>query len=565
MKNLTPAWLLLTLTLTACGAQTTGKPASQSAKTPPAVGNRAGTAYDYLPPPRPTPFRGEPMNPALLRAPLPDTPLASPAAALSPQAATKLVRVFYSVPLPASSPYRDGGAAHATILSNLLGQYTNVQVISKPISQYVSGDAKNSLRTFYIGTVYDEPIPANFLSEVKAGAPVTWMGYNFWELGDTSSLGITYKQLRTALSAAEIAAAYSTVTYKGYDYHKYPAPQEINEIAADPAKTQTLAVAKNAAGNQLPYLLRSNNFYFVADNPFSYIYPTDRYVAVADSLKTMLGDTQTATCKNQAILRLEDVSAMDDPKAMSDLLNVIAQLKIPFAMNIIPESYYDGKHYSWLNNGQQLLQIYRATSLGGLVMQHGYTHNYHGLKVPEGNSGDEWEFWDKQNNQPLSALTPAAAKARIQKGRSLLLSLGLKPQMWTTPHYEADTSLYPAINSLYPKVIERRMYSADGQRFGQFFPYPVKDAYGSLIVPENLGNIQLDPDYFASDIVATADANKNLSCAFASFFIHPYLFSADYTDRDRLTKDSFKKMLTDIQAKGFTFVNPNTVTTRTLQ
>ena len=342
MKNAS-ALLLLTLTLTACGAQTMSKPSSSAPRSLPAAGTQAGTAYDYVPPPRPTPFRGEPMDPALLRAPLPDTPLPAPTAALRPQAATKLVRIFYSVPLPASSPYRDGGAAHATILSNLLGQYNNVQVISKPISQYAAGDAKNSLRTFYIGTVYDEPIPATFLNEVKAGAPVTWMGYNFWELGDTSSMGITYKQLHTALSADEIAAAYSTVSYKGYDYHKYPAPQEINEIAADPAKTQTLAVAKDAAGDQMPYLLKSNNFYFVADNPFSYIYPTDRYVAVADSLKTMLGDTQTATCKKQAILRLEDVSAMDDPKAMSDLLDVIAQLKIPFAMNIIPESYYDGK------------------------------------------------------------------------------------------------------------------------------------------------------------------------------------------------------------------------------
>ena len=560
-------FVLLGLLLSACGSQTSTSQTATlqpniSVALPPSapVGDTSQMFGDQN---LPAPYADRiPAQPSDLLPALPATTPVTPLPITTQAAATKTVRVYYSDPLPTSSPYRDGGSFHAIMLANLLSQYSNVQVIRAPISQYKAGDAAGSLRTFYIGTVYDEPIPAAFLNDAKAGAPITWMGYNIWELGDISSLGLTYKSLHTALTPDQIAAAYSTINYKNYDYKKYPAPQEIIEMVADPAKTQTLAVARDAAGDQIPYLVKSNNFYYLADNPFEYITPTDRYLVLADSLKTMLGDTQTGSCQKQAILRLEDVNAVASPQGLKDSLDVMANLKIPFSMTVIPESYYQEVYYPWTGNVQSLLQLYRAVSLGGLIIQHGTTHNYHGLKVPQGDSGDEWEFWDEEDNTAFPQLTPAAAQARVQAGRSLLLSLGLNPQMWTTPHYQADVSLYPAINTIYPRVIERRIYAADQVRSGQFYPYPVRDQYGTLVVPENLGNIQVG--YLSDAVLAAAEANKNLSCSYASVFVHPYLLENDYVGADKLTKASLTALIKGIQAKGFTFVNPLNVNTRTL-
>ncbi|WP_139322965.1 DUF2334 domain-containing protein [Deinococcus marmoris] len=488
---------------------------------------------------------------------VPEPPLKPPSSPL------KTVRVFYSDPLPKSSAFRDGGSLHAILLANLLGQYDNVKVIRAPISQYKSGDAKNSLRTFYIGTVYDEKIPAEFMNEVKAGAPVTWMGYNIWKLGDITALGLQYKSLHTALTPGQIAGAYSAVTYKGRVYNKYPARQEISEVHADPAKTQTLAVARSAVGDGIPYLVRSKNFYFVADNPFLYIQPTGRYLVMADSLKTMLGDSGTATCKKRAILRLEDLTSLRGPQGLKDTLDVIEKLKVPFAMTVIPESYYGGVSYPWKGNIQSLQQVYRAVKLGGVVIQHGTTHNYHGLRDPEGNSAEEWEFWDKEDNKSLDKLGPASTQARIRQGRATLLSLGLRPRLWTTPHYEAATELYPAINAVYPRVIERRMYAADGVRGGQFFPYPVRDVYGTLVLPEDLGNIQ--KGYLSDSLLDAAEANSVLDCAYASFFVHPYLLESGHVGPDKLSKASLTALITGIQAQGYTFVDPLDITTRTLK
>lgn len=571
--RLTPMMLTLSLVLAACGGSP-GSTVTTGATSPygsPLVTAQVGDVQGLFSDAKaPRPYgRMVPLDPSQLRPPLPDTP---EAARLSPQATApvRTVRVYYSDPLPASSPYRDGGSFHALMLKNLLGQYDNVQVISRPISQYVAGDAASSLRTFYIGTVFDEKIPASFLQDVAAGAPVSWIGYNVWELGSSlGGLGLSYQGLHTALSAGEIAAAYNTVTYKGYSYKKYPAQQEMVELGADPAKTETLASATNSGGGRIPYLVRSGNFYYVADNPFQYITTTDRYLVLADSLHRMLGDTQAAsTCKKQAILRLEDVSSINDPQNLSDALDVIGALKVPFAMAIIPETWYSGVKYPWPANGGQLLQVYRALGMGGLAIQHGYTHNYQyltrsGSVQGAGNSGDGWEFWDKENNVALPGLTPAAARTRLQTGRNILLKLGVSPRMWTTPHYEADTSLYAPMTGIYSRALERRMYSADGVRAGQFFPYPVRDAYGTQVVPENLGNVQVG--YGTDAVVEAAEANKNLDCAYASLFVHPYLLQSDYVGADKLTKATLTKMITDIQAKGYTFVDPMTVSTRTLQ
>ncbi|QFP77487.1 DUF2334 domain-containing protein [Deinococcus sp. AJ005] len=568
MKKTFPLLMLsLTLALGACGAPPAGPGAADPGQPPTSPAQPQPVTGDV------TPLFGGHAHPELFRdrvaalasdlwPSLPDQ-AAAPQDGGGPASSIKTVRVYYSDPLPTTYPYRDGGSFHAIMLANLLGQYDNVKVIRAPISQYRSGDAAQDLRTFYIGTVYDEKIPVAFLNDVKAGAPVTWIGYNIWEMGDMSALGLQYKSLHTALTPAQIAATYSTVNYKGYNYKKYPAQQEIIELKADPAKTQTLAVARDAAGDAIPYLVRSQNFYYVADNPFQYIHPTDRYLVMADSIKTMLGDTETATCKKQAILRLEDISAVNDPQGMRDTLDVISALKVPFAMTVIPESYYGGVSYPWKGNRGGLQQLYRAVTMGGLVIQHGTTHNYHGLRDPEGESGDEWEFWDKENNKSLDKLNPASAQARVQQGRDVLLSLGINAQMWTTPHYEADVSLYPTINKIYPKVIERRMYTADGVREGQFFPYPVRDEYGTLVVPENLGNIQVG--YLSDSVLDAAEANKNLSCAYASVFVHPYLLEKDYVGPDKLTKASLTALIKGIQAKGYTFVNPLNVTTRTLK
>ena len=63
---------------------------------------------------------------------------------------------------------------------------------------------------------------------------------------------------------------------------------------------------------------------------------------------------------------------------------------------------------------------------------------------------------------------------------------------------------------------------------GQFFPYVVKDIYGTKVLPENIGNIEVEsfnhhPATMPSDLINRARLNLAVRDGFASFFYHPHL------------------------------------------
>ena len=84
----------------------------------------------------------------------------------------------------------------------------------------------------------------------------------------------------------------------------------------------------------------------------------------------------------------------------------------------------------------------------------------------------------------------------------------------------------------------------------QFFPYVVRDVYGSKVLPENLGSVNparwhTYQSRLPEDIIRAARANLVVRDGFASFFFHPFL------DLHYL-----KTTVRGIRALGYTFVDP---------
>lgn len=83
----------------------------------------------------------------------------------------------------------------------------------------------------------------------------------------------------------------------------------------------------------------------------------------------------------------------------------------------------------------------------------------------------------------------------------------------------------------------------------QAAPYLVRDSYGSLVVPENLGYIA-DPAEASgpntkSDILAGAASLLSVRDSVASFFYHPFLGSANLVN-----------IIVQMRRMGYTFVSP---------
>ncbi len=107
---------------------------------------------------------------------------------------------------------------------------------------------------------------------------------------------------------------------------------------------------------------------------------------------------------------------------------------------------------------------------------------------------------------------------------------------------------------LYPSGALRGGTLDNTRIIGQFFPWTVRDIYGVLVVPENVGNIETEafnnhPPRFPADIIASAQRNLVVPDGVASFFFHPY-YDITY----------LQQTVTGLQGLGYTFVSAAAMT-----
>jgi hypothetical protein len=237
-------------------------------------------------------------------------------------------------------------------------------------------------------------------------------------------------------------------------------------------------------------------------------------------------------------------------------MDVLEQLRLRFAVAVIPTYVNEaaGLKLNWNDVPEMKEQLLRIEKIGGRVFQHGYAHMYEGLRNPLGISGTDWEFWDNVREAPIPGLSPAASEGRVKDGLSILNKLGLDAVGWVTPHYEADPALYTVFDAIFSKAFERRMYRVGSMIAGQFFPYPLRDINKTQMLPENLGNIQEGEG--PQNMIERAKANRVLRCPWIGLFIHPYLLNPEHSGSDKLTPDDLRKLIIQLQALGYEFVDP---------
>ena len=206
---------------------------------------------------------------------------------------------------------------------------------------------------------------------------------------------------------------------------------------------------------------------------------------------------------------------------------------------------------------------------GATLVLHGYSHQFGDRKNPRsGESGTDYEFFiahlDSGGNVVYDGRVPgdssAWAQQRLDKALAELRDLGLpRPNIFNVPHYAASPADYAAIDNTFAARYDRGQYFSpewDGALpvtpyiFEQSSPYLIRDSYGSLVVPENLGYIA-NPSETASgpntkqDVLAGATALLAVRDSVASFFYHPFLGSRTLVD-----------LTGQLRRMGYTFISP---------
>ncbi len=524
----------------------------------------------------------------------------------SAQTAPAPMLVLYDA--PPNDQYTNLGKAYAIMLYNLLAHF-NATITLLPVQNYTAGMTEQYPAIFYMGSYYNNPIPAAFLSDVTTTQKtVVWFKYNLWELAwntaypFTTRYGITFSSL-AGMNAAPSASApnpgfFDTITYKNQTMTKYYAfNATTGAISADPdigltavadatKATSLVTITNSVTKATAPYVIRSGNFWYFADMPFSYIGPRDRYLVVCDMLHDILGTN--APTLHRALVRLEDVNATTTVSSMQTLTDYMYGQKIPFSIATIP--VYTDPNGVYNGGVAQTIHMVNATGLkqalnyararGGHVLMHGYTHQYSNVpNVINAVSANDYEFWFATQNRPVNEDSTQWAAGRLSAGLLELQFNGYFPFAWEAPHYQSSPLAIKAVPTYFKNTYQRVVYytsdnpqtlaaTTPGHDFsvGQFFPYIIqKDYYGQRVIPENLGNVEynicsIDPSscltYNVTDILTNANYALVVRDGFASFFFHPFwlepgLVATGFPD--------FQQIITGITALGYTWADASTV------
>jgi uncharacterized protein YdaL len=334
------------------------------------------------------------------------------------------------------------GQLYVQHLDNLLSHF-EVQVTSKPVEQYTSGEINGYETTIYLGVIYDNPLPAAFQSDFLAStATVCWLGYNLWQVAwdpswtydnpvFTNKFGVSFLKLDFS--------NWNEVSYKGATLTRDTAAGEIGRLQIlDPDKASVLATCHTAT-KEAPYITHAANLWYVADNPLSYVTMTDRYLAFADVLHDVLHINHLES--HRALIRIEDVHPLADPDQLRAIADYLGSEGVPFMVCVIPEyrdplGVYNGgvPLTVKLSEAPEVVAALRyMRSRGGRIVQHGFTHQYDAVANPySGVSAEDYEFYrvtlDDQGQQVLQGPVPedSAAWARNRVGLAALYPGGLE-------------------------------------------------------------------------------------------------------------------------------------------
>jgi uncharacterized protein YdaL len=471
------------------------------------------------------------------------------------------------------------GRSAAVQAANLVSRGASWTI--RPVERYARGEMRGYQAVVYVA--YDSPwrLPAAFLSDVaRSGVPVLWMGGNIEQLfaaepGVTSGYGWRPDGL-DKLKVAEVSYGGQRLLRRTDEPMR-----RIRVVSRGPAgspDTKTLGTALHADGTGYPWAVSAKNLTYLGEVPFSYVDTRDRYLAAADLIQRLAAPN--APDRKRALIRIEDVGPNTDPEQIRAIADFLSDRHVPFSLATYPYyrdphgAVHDGTPTSFrLVDVPKLVDALRyATERGGTIIMHGYTHQFESMNNPyTGQSSADYEFYtshvDPANNVQLDGPVPGDSEQwaldRMAAGRGEFARVGLPdPDIFEFPHYMGSEADYQAVQEQFGIRYDQGTYFAHGctppactvteKSDQQYFPYPVRDVYGSVVIPENLENISMaynnNPERTAQDLVDGARAMTVVRDSVASCFFHPFL-----------PVEQLDQVVTGIQALGFSYVSPRDI------
>ena len=474
------------------------------------------------------------------------------------------------------------GDLYGQMLADLL-THVDHSITLEPVESYKAGDMKKFSSAYYLGFIYNNALPAAFLTDVQNDTkPFCWCGFNLWELAWTNGAYQVDNPAfvnKTGFRFMGLdSTGYSQVTYQAATLTKNQQnPTEGQILITNPKLATAMAMSVSpSTGASIPYVTQGGgNFWYVADNPFMDMDAgqEDRLIAFGDLMHNITGVTHATN--HRAFIRIEDVSAFSSTTQLRAIADTLYADNVPFEVCVIPEwedpngVFFGGvPTYLPMNSSPDFISALKyMRQKGGQIIMHGDTHQYSNVaNAIDAVSADDFEFWrtglDVNGNLtyvgPIPEDSPTWVHNRIQRGLTMLNQAGFNIRGWNTPHYAASSIDYEEIANDFNYSLDRQMVFSNvavGSTMtylNLFSPFTYTDEHGLYHVPETCGYVNstgygvLGLGGAPSDLVNRAAANLACRDGWAGCYFHWFLGT-----------DLLQQVVTGIQGLGYTFVSTN--------
>lgn len=312
-------------------------------------------------------------------------------------------------------------------------------------------------------------------------------------------------------------------------------PNWMDVVIADPgAEAQVIAEVKTGKQKKPLAWRRGNVCYsgLLEMNPF---------------FMTMLGNLLHVFIPNdhvhsqQALIRIEDVSPLTDPKAVRKVVDVVIANNLPFAIGVISVGIDPDGNQTYLHEVPALVEVLQyAQSHGASIILHGYTHqNEFSPKTGEG-----YEFWNARDDRPLEDAYDFTCR-RLEAGIAELMRCNLVPVAMEPPHYAMSREAYRATAKYFNIFSGQVQMSDESEDISMSLPYIARSSYlyGMTIIPENMGYYD-GKEFLVSNMLRVSAQVAQGKDAFAGFFYHGYL-----------PPDKLPAILDGLRRQGYLFLD----------
>jgi hypothetical protein len=381
----------------------------------------------------------------------------------------------------------------------------------------------------YLGLNGPDPLSPDALARLRGAHHLIVSQYHLAKLREA---GIAFKHTEGGSDVVE--GPNTTVRYKTQTF-----PSAMPDFLSFKVKAPARVVADYILADKtvLPFIIQDGDALFI-NGEISFnssdVAWRGAMLTVCDAITQFLS-ARPLPARPQAMLRLEDVSALTPAWQLDRIVQYLAAAHVPYGIGVIPDIHIKGKAIRPLSGNRELLKVLRAAERqGATTILHGLHH------CCSSDNAEGYEFWDRDNNAPLASDSAAWMHSTVTEGIADLTALGLHPQMWETPHYSASPVDYGAVSEFFTAAWELR-------RPIGWLPWVLdRDQYGTMIFPDNLGYISLDGKMTVADQLAKAKELLVCESCLAAGFIHP----------NTVPVEDVRKYVEGLRDLGYVFVDP---------